>query len=69
MYREKSGKENGLTLTRKNDGTVIFNVRITEDRYVIVNGIFYAEGKKIDIADSEVTIDDAPRADYKWCEI
>src|SRR5271157_2798357 len=50
---------NGLTLTKKNDGTVIFNVRITEDGYVTVNGIFYAAGKKIHTADSEVTINDA----------
>ena len=54
-------KGNGLTLTRKKDSTVIFNVRITEDGYVTVNGIFYAEGKKIHIADREVTIDDAPQ--------
>ncbi len=51
--------ENGLILTRKNDGTVIFNVRITEDGYVTVNGIFYAAGRKIHTAGSEVTIDDA----------
>ena len=57
----KIEKENGLTLTRKNGGTVIFNVRITEDGYVTVNGIFYAAGKKIHTADSEVTIDDAPQ--------
>jgi len=52
---------NGLTLTRKNDGVVIFNVRITEDGYVAVNGIFYAAGKKIHITDREVTIDDVPQ--------
>jgi hypothetical protein len=54
-------KGNSLTLTRKNDCTVIFNVRITEDGYVTVNGIFYAAGKKIHINDGEVTIDDAPQ--------
>ena len=57
----KIEKENGLTLTRKNDSTVIFNVRITEDGYVTVNGIFCAEGKIIHTADSEVTIDDVPQ--------
>jgi len=55
----KIEKGNGLTLTRKNDSTVIFNARITEEGYIAVNGIFYAEGKKIHITDSEVTIDDA----------
>ena len=54
-------KGNGFTLTRKKDGTVIFNARITEDGYVSVNGIFYAGGKKIHITDREVTIDDVPR--------
>jgi hypothetical protein len=54
-------KGNGFTLTRKKDSTVIFNARITEEGYIAVNGIFYAEGKKIHITDSEVTIDDVPR--------
>ena len=53
-------KGNGITLTRKKDNTVIFNARITEEGYIAVNGIFYAEGKKIHITDSEVTIDDVP---------
>jgi hypothetical protein len=57
----KIEKGDGFTLTRKKDGTVIFNARITEDGYVAVNGIFYARGKKIHITDSEVTIDDVPR--------
>lgn len=52
---------NGLTLTRKKDDTVIFNVKIIEEGYVAVTGIFYAGGKKIHITDSEVTIDDVPR--------
>ncbi len=54
-------KGNGFTLTRKKDNTVIFNARITEDGYIAVNGIFYAEGKKIHISDREVTIDDVLR--------
>ena len=54
-------KGNGFVLTRKKDNTVIFNARITEDGYIAVNGIFYAEGKKIHITDSEVTIDDVPQ--------
>ena len=52
-------KGNGITLTRKKDNTVVFNARITEEGYIAVNGIFYAEGKKIHITHSEVTIDDA----------
>jgi hypothetical protein len=52
---------NSLTLTRKKDDTVIFNAKITEEGYVAVTGIFYAEGKKIHITDSKVTIDDVPR--------
>ena len=54
-------KGNGFTLTRKKDNTVIFNARITEEGYIAVNGIFYAEGKKIHINDREVTIDDVLR--------
>lgn len=54
-------KENGLTLTRKEDGTVIFSAGITEDQYIVVTGIFYAGGKKIRITDRTVEIDDVPR--------
>jgi len=54
-------KGNGLTLTRKEDGDVIFNARITEDGYVAVSGIFYVGGKKIHITDRKVEIDDMPR--------
>jgi hypothetical protein len=52
---------NGFTLTRKEDGAVIFNARITEDGYVAVTGIFHVGGKKIYVADREVKIDDTPR--------
>lgn len=38
--------ESGFTLMRKEDRTVIFNVRITEDRYIVVTGTFYVEDKK-----------------------
>ena len=51
----------GFTLTRKEDKTVIFNVRITEDRYVVVTGTFYVEDKKIRITDSSVEINDVSR--------
>jgi hypothetical protein len=54
-------KENGLTLTRREDGNVIFNAGITEDGYVAVNGIFYVGGKKIHITDRKVEINDVPR--------
>jgi len=52
---------NGFTLTRKEDGAVIFNARITEDGYVAVTGIFHVGGKKVYVADREVKIDDTPR--------
>ncbi|HII79857.1 MAG TPA: hypothetical protein HA261_05575 [Methanosarcina sp.] len=54
-------KENGLTLTRRENSDVIFNARITEDGYVAVSGIFYAGGKKIHITDRKVEINDMPR--------
>ncbi len=54
-------KENGLMLTRKEDGDVILNVKITEDGYVAVSGIFYAGGKKIQVTDRKVEINDVPR--------
>lgn len=54
-------KGNGLTLTRRKDGGVIFNARVTEDRYVAVSGIFYVGGKKIHITDRKVEINDTPR--------
>ena len=52
---------NGLTLTRKEDGAVILNARIREDGYVAVTGIFHVGGKKIQIADRTLEIDDVPR--------
>ncbi|MCC4770632.1 hypothetical protein FXV91_10680 [Methanosarcina sp. DH2] len=54
-------KGNGLTLTRREDGGAIFNARVTEDRYVAVSGIFYVGGKKIQITDRKVEINDMPR--------
>lgn len=54
-------KENGFTLTRRENSDVIFNARITEDGYVAVSGIFYAGGKKIHITDRKVEINDMPR--------
>jgi hypothetical protein len=54
-------KGNGFILTRKEDGAVIFNARITEDGYVAVTGTFHVRGKKIYVADREVKIDDIPR--------
>jgi len=53
--------ENGFTLMRKEDRTVIFNVRITEDRYIVVTGTFYVEDKKVRITDSSVEINDVSR--------
>jgi hypothetical protein len=54
-------KGNGLTLTRREDSDVIFNARVTEDRYVAVSGIFYVGGNKIHITDRKVEINDMPR--------
>ena len=51
-------KGTGLTLIGKEDGTVIFNARITEDEYVAVTEILHIRGKKIHIADDAVRIDD-----------
>lgn len=53
-------KGSGFTLKKKEDGTVIFNARITEDGYVAVTGILYIKGKKIHIADDAVKIDEVP---------
>ena len=52
---------NGLTLTRKDDGAIILNARISEDGYLVVTGIFYVGAKKIYIANRAVEIDDMPR--------
>ena len=54
-------KGNGLTLTRKKDGTVLFSARITEDQYIAVSGVFYVEGKKIYVTDRKMEINDVPR--------
>jgi hypothetical protein len=54
-------KGNGLTLTRRENGDVVFHTRITEDGYVAVSGMFYVEGKKIHITDRKVEINDIPR--------
>ncbi len=54
-------KGNGLMLTKKDDGTVIFNAKITEDQYVEVTGTFYVRGKKIRITDRTVEINDVPK--------
>jgi len=54
-------KGNGLTLTKRENGDVIFNVKITEDGYVAVSGIFYIGGKKIRITDRTVEINDTPK--------
>lgn len=53
--------ESGFTLMRKEDRTVIFNVRITEERYIVVTGTFYVEDKKIRITDSSVEINGVSR--------
>jgi len=53
-------KGDGLKLTRKEDSTVIFNAKITEDQYVSVIGTFYVGGKKIHITDRTVEINDMP---------
>jgi hypothetical protein len=54
-------KGNGLTLTKKETGDVIFNAKIIEDGYVAVSGIFYVGGKKIHVTDRTVEINDTPR--------
>jgi len=52
---------NGLTLTKRENGDVIFNAKITEDGYIAVSGIFYVGGKKIRVTERTVEIDDTPR--------
>ena len=59
--RIKSILRKGLMLTKKDDGTVIFNAKITEDQYVEVTGTFYVRGKKIRITDRTVEINDVPK--------
>lgn len=54
-------KGNGLVLTMKDGGTVIFNAKITEDQYVEVTGTFYVGDKKIRITDRTVEINDVPK--------
>lgn len=54
-------KGNGLLLTRKEDGTVIFNAKITEEQYVEVTGTFYVGDRKIRITDRTVEINDVPK--------
>lgn len=54
-------KGNGLTLTNRENGDVIFNAKITKDGYVAVSGIFYVGGKKIRVTDRTVEINDTPR--------
>ena len=54
-------KGNGVSLTRREYGDVIFNAKITEDGYVAVSGIFYVGGKKIRITDRTVEINDTPK--------
>ncbi|AKB51648.1 hypothetical protein MSBRW_2395 [Methanosarcina barkeri str. Wiesmoor] len=54
-------KGNGLTLTKRDNGDVIFNAKITEDGYAAVSGIFYVGGKKIRVTDRTVEINDTPR--------
>ncbi|WP_292388878.1 hypothetical protein [Methanosarcina sp. UBA5] len=54
-------KGNGLILTEKENGDVVFNVKITEDGYIAVSGIYYIGGKKIHITDRKVEINDTPR--------
>jgi hypothetical protein len=59
----------GLSLAKKDDGTVILNARITKDGYAAVSGIFYAGGKKIYIADDAVKIDDVPHQTIKGMNV
>ncbi|MDI9394170.1 MAG: hypothetical protein QM426_01575 [Euryarchaeota archaeon] len=61
VVQGKIEKENGFTLTRREDSDIIFNAKITEDGYVAVSGVFYAGGKKIHITDRKVEINDIPR--------
>lgn len=48
-------------LTRKEDSGVIFSVKITEDGYGAVTGIFYVGDKKIHITGLTVEINDELR--------
>lgn len=52
---------NGFSLTRKADGAVILNAKITEIGYVAVTGVFHIGGKKIYIAERAAEIDGVPR--------
>jgi len=64
----KIEEENGLKLTGRENGDVIFNARVTEDGYVAVSGIFYVGGKKIHVTDRKVEINDMPRQTDKRCK-
>lgn len=54
-------KGNGLTLTQRENGDVIFNAKVTENGYIAVSGIFYVGGNKIHVTDRTVEINDIPR--------
>lgn len=59
--QEEIEKGNGLMLTKKEDGTIIFNAKITENQYVEVTGTFYVGSKKIHITDHTVEINNISR--------
>jgi hypothetical protein len=65
----KIESETGLTVTKKEGNTVIFNARITEDGYIAVAGTYYIKGKKIEISDSEIKIDGELRQTIKGINI
>lgn len=60
---------NGFTITRKNDGKIFFNARITEDGYLAVTGDFYVNNKEIQISADTVKIDREIRQTIKGVNV
>ncbi|KKG32698.1 hypothetical protein [Methanosarcina mazei] len=55
------GNKSGITITRTEDGCVIFNATIIEDNYAKINGILHVGGKRLQITEEEIKIDDVNR--------
>ncbi|MGB9928383.1 MAG: hypothetical protein ACPK85_08265 [Methanosarcina sp.] len=61
--------ENGLTVTRTEDGQVIFNAGINEDGYLAVTGVFHVNNKVIEISADTVKIDQEIRQTIKGINV
>lgn len=62
-------QENGLAVTRKEDGQIIFNARINEDGYLAVTGVFHVNNKLIEISADTVKIDQEIRQTIKGVNV